>query len=127
MVAPSVYAAVRLAVGSGESVEDKPLDCGPSDRLGPERSRLVHYAGDKVLVIKTLSGELRAVSGVCTHQGCSVRFVPAATGGEIACNCHESRFGLDGQNLGGPASVPLQEYRVQDLGGRLVLGPRMND
>jgi Rieske Fe-S protein len=58
---------------------------------------------------------------VCTHMGCSVRFELSWAEGHLACNCHESRFNLRGENLNGPASRPLAQYRIEDVSGRLML------
>ena len=52
----------------------------------------------------------RALSSVCTHLGCVTRYRPDE--GIIACPCHGSRFGLDGEVLGGPAPRPLRCLQV---------------
>jgi Rieske Fe-S protein len=62
--------------------------------------------------VRALNSELVALSAVCTHSGCSVRFRQNQGNGELVCNCHESVFGLDGENLTGPAPLPLKAYKV---------------
>src|SRR5438067_5281907 len=51
---------------------------------------------------------LAALSAVCTHLGCTV--LPSA--GALQCPCHDSRFGLTGNVLQGPATDGLIGYTV---------------
>jgi Rieske Fe-S protein len=87
-------------VGSAESLEEGTF-------------RIVQYGPDKVIVVRALNSELVALSQVCTHWHCSVRFRQNQGNGELVCNCHESVFGLDGENLTGPVPLPLKAYKVE--------------
>ena len=55
-------------------------------------------------------GRVHAVSGRCTHLGCTVRFNDAERSWD--CPCHGSRFGIDGSVLAGPAVAPLEHRDV---------------
>ena len=44
--------------------------------------------------IERVGGHLRAVSGICTHQGC--RLALAADPARFVCPCHGAQFALDG-------------------------------
>ena len=44
--------------------------------------------------VERTAGRLRAVSGICTHQGCALAFDRPA--GELVCPCHATAFALDG-------------------------------
>ena len=70
----------------------------------------VQAGGHKILLARLQSGEVAAVTWVCTHSGCTVCFEEGAQ--EFACPCHGSRFTADGRVAQGPASRPLQEYPV---------------
>jgi menaquinol-cytochrome c reductase iron-sulfur subunit len=67
-----------------------------------------------------------AVSGICSHLGCTVKFAPfeqtqqlTVRGiefeslGEFHCPCHGSKFHGDGTNYSGPAPRPLQWHHVE--------------
>lgn len=52
-----------------------------------------------------------AMSNVCTHLGCRVRWI--AERGEFFCPCHNGVFDKDGKVLGGPPPRPLDRYTVK--------------
>ena len=62
-----------------------------------------------VFVMRFQDG-FRALSAVCTHLGCITRYRPDER--IIACPCHGSRFGLDGEVLAGPAPRPLPWFEM---------------
>jgi cytochrome b6-f complex iron-sulfur subunit len=62
-----------------------------------------------VFVMRLQDG-FRAMSSVCTHLGCITRYRPDER--IIACPCHGSRFGLDGDVLAGPAPRPLPWFEM---------------
>ena len=49
-----------------------------------------------------------ALSGRCTHLGCSLRLQPEG----FDCPCHGARFDLQGRPVSGPAPRALTGYRV---------------
>jgi cytochrome b6-f complex iron-sulfur subunit len=63
-------------------------------------------------------GRLRAVSGICTHQGC--RLVLAESAAELDCPCHGAVFALDGAVIRHRLSTPLTALptiEVRESGG----------
>jgi Rieske Fe-S protein len=71
------------------------------------------------LLFKTKTGEIRALSALCTHNQCTVVWDEANQ--KINCPCHGSIFDLSGNPEKGPAEVPLENYAVQIKGGDAVL------
>jgi Rieske Fe-S protein len=76
------------------------------------------FQAEQVVITQPSPGEFRAYSAVCTHQGCIVNDV---VGGTINCNCHGSKFGLDGSVTQGPASAPLPAVAVKVTGDQISL------
>jgi len=76
-------------------------------------------AADKILVVHSGDGDLRAVSSVCTHKGCDVVYDEDL--GRLNCPCHASEYRLDGSNIKGPAKRPLKSYNVTVRGGHIVI------
>ena len=67
-----------------------------------------------------------AISGICTHLGCTVKFSPFGSPreetvrgytfralGEFHCPCHGSKFRGEGTNFAGPAPRPLTSYLLE--------------
>jgi len=75
-------------------------------------------AGAVTGFIERTGGRLRAVSGICTHQGC--RLSLTAHPARLACPCHGATFALDGAVLTHrfPISLPaLPRLEVREAGG----------
>jgi Rieske Fe-S protein len=83
-------------------------------QLLPGTSLLFRYPTDQdpCILIKTVSGELRAYSQVCTHLSCAVRF--EAEGNTLACPCHRGFFAVeDGRPTGGPPTRSLPRVSLE--------------
>ena len=85
----------RLTTSYTDSVDD----------VAAGEGAIVRADGAKVAVHRDDSGNLHAVSAICTHLGCVVAFNNAEKSWD--CPCHGSRFGTDGTVLQGPATAPL--------------------
>jgi Rieske Fe-S protein len=61
-----------------------------------------------------------ALIAVCTHLGCTPIWHPDEQ--RIKCPCHGSNFLVDGQNVAGPAPVPLRRAAIElDLTGNIMV------
>lgn len=58
-----------------------------------------------------------ALSAVCTHQGCPVRY----DGSGFRCPCHGATYDASGQVTGGPAPQPLAPIPVRVSGSDVVV------
>lgn len=67
---------------------------------------------DARIALVSEGDEVRALSLVCTHLGCSVIVTPDG----LSCPCHGSLFDRKGRVLRGPADRPLREYGVRRMG-----------
>jgi Rieske Fe-S protein len=77
------------------------------------------FADKDVVVTQPTSGDFKAFSATCTHQGCKVNKV---VDGTIACPCHGSKFAIaDGSVKAGPAKKPLPAKSVSVDGDSIVL------
>jgi len=85
-----------------------------------EKFAIVPVGTRRVLVLEDSDGELHALDARCTHEGCTVRYVPGEA--LIACACHNARFDLTGRVLAGPPPRPLPMHFVQrDAEGGIVV------
>jgi cytochrome b6-f complex iron-sulfur subunit len=64
----------------------------------------------RVLVVNTGNNNFSALTSVCTHSGCDRNW---AFGNNVfTCTCHNSRFGINGNVLSGPASSDLRRFQT---------------
>ena len=78
--------------------------------LGGGEGKLLRLDGDLVAAYRDEGGAIHAVSPVCTHLGCIVRFNAAERSWD--CPCHGSRYDVDGAVLQGPTTRPLAPKAV---------------
>jgi nitrite reductase/ring-hydroxylating ferredoxin subunit len=77
------------------------------------------FEAQKVVVTQPSSGQFKAFSAVCPHQGCLVNDV---SGGTINCPCHGSKFSVtDGSVKNGPATSGLAAANVSVDGTSIKL------
>ncbi|MFF0557145.1 Rieske (2Fe-2S) protein [Streptomyces sp. NPDC004266] len=77
------------------------------------------FPKEKVVVTQPSTGEFKAFSAICTHQGCTVNKVADGT---IDCPCHGSRFRVaDGSVAAGPAPRPLPAEQIIVSGETITL------
>ncbi len=94
----------------------------PAERLKPGQGVQVVHKGKPTLIIRDREGELHALTAVCTHLGCLVKWNEDAE--RIECPCHDATFALDGTVLGGPAPKPLPKVPVGVKEGMIQLGEK---
>jgi len=75
--------------------------------IAPGEGAVVRRGGKPLAVSRDGDGEIRAVSAVCTHMDCLVRWNDGESSWD--CPCHGSRFSPDGEVLNGPAVEDLPE------------------
>jgi menaquinol-cytochrome c reductase iron-sulfur subunit len=67
-----------------------------------------------VYVTKDVQGQLRVLTAICPHLGCTVPWNKEKK--EFMCPCHGARFAADGTRVGGPSlrGMDTLETSIQD-------------
>ena len=84
----------------------------------PDGTARPFTAGAVTGYIERAGGKLRAVSGICTHQGC--RLALTARPARLVCPCHGATFALDGAVLSHKFPNPiaaLPQIEVREANG----------
>jgi glycine/D-amino acid oxidase-like deaminating enzyme/nitrite reductase/ring-hydroxylating ferredoxin subunit len=89
----------------------RPPDVRSVDEIAPGAGAIACIGGERLAVYRDDAGALQALSPICTHLGCHVKFNPSEKTWD--CPCHGSRFATDGSVIDGPALSPLKR---RDLG-----------
>lgn len=72
-----------------------------------------------VYILSTDGRTYIAMSNVCTHLGCRVRWI--ADQEEFFCPCHNGVFDISGNVLSGPPPRPLDRYDVKVENAQLYI------
>jgi cytochrome b6-f complex iron-sulfur subunit len=107
------FPVLRYLKPLGAQTQNGPIKLNDEERakLEKERAVIVRAGAARVLVLEDSEQKLRAMSAKCTHEGCTVQYVPGES--VIWCACHNGRFDLDGRVLAGPPPRPLEKYVCQ--------------
>jgi Rieske Fe-S protein len=82
-----------------------------ASKLEQNKFVIVPVSGQRVIVLQA-ADQLHAFSAKCTHEGCTVTFLPGQS--VIWCPCHDGRFDdVNGRVLSGPPPRPLTKYIAQ--------------
>jgi cytochrome b6-f complex iron-sulfur subunit len=91
----------------------------PEGDVPPGKAVLITFKGSPAFVINT-GTEYVALSAVCTHLGCIVKWQEGE--GILFCPCHAGKFDTNGNVLGGPPPKPLEKYPVRVAAGKIIVG-----
>ncbi len=70
----------------------------------------------KILFARISTTEIIALSAVCTHEGCTVKYKSKEN--DITCWCHGAKYDLKGNVVKGPAKNNLTFYPVTIKDGK---------
>jgi cytochrome b6-f complex iron-sulfur subunit len=103
LASPAEMAANETAVSEVtlDKAQALPLGSAMIFKFGSSPAMLIHGADDSWV----------ALSAVCTHLGCTVKFEPELN--RIHCPCHGGVYDPHtGKNISGPPPKPLKAYKV---------------
>jgi cytochrome b6-f complex iron-sulfur subunit len=84
------------------------------------QARQIMYKGEPGLVIHKNEGDFIALSAVCTHLGCIVKWHPDHY--EIRCPCHAGVFDVNGNVISGPPPKPLPRFPLTVERDKIIVG-----
>ena len=90
-----------------------------ASELLPNSARIVPFGGKPVLVFRTPSGDVKALTATCTHLACTVQYRSERS--DIWCACHNGAYNAQGVNVSGPPPRPLTALNVFVRGEKIVL------
>jgi cytochrome b6-f complex iron-sulfur subunit len=95
---------------------------GRVGELKPNSGRIFRFGNHPGLLIRTATGEYRAMSATCTHLSCTVQYRDDLR--QVWCACHNGKYDLNGRNISGPPPRPLEGFEVQVRGEEIFVRRR---
>jgi cytochrome b6-f complex iron-sulfur subunit len=112
-----IYAFYRfLAPGAGGGA---PVEI-PLNEISSGGTAYFQYGGAPGILLRGEDGTLRALSLVCTHLACTVIWNGEKR--EFHCPCHDGYFDGEGRVLSGPPPAPLDRWKVEVQGNKVIIG-----
>ncbi|MFO0938269.1 MAG: Rieske (2Fe-2S) protein [Gemmataceae bacterium] len=91
-----------------------------ADELPPGSAMIFKFGAKPALLIHQKDGSWSALSAVCTHLACTVRY--EASENRIFCACHGGVYDpKTGGNVSGPPPRPLDQYKVTLVPGSVTV------
>jgi cytochrome b6-f complex iron-sulfur subunit len=113
LLASAVYPILRFLTPLKKTEANGPvlLTRDEVDKLERDRFVIVPVGNARVMVVEDSKNQLHALSAKCTHEGCTVQYVPREA--VIWCACHNGHFALSGRVISGPPPRPLAVFAVK--------------
>lgn len=122
-IAAFLYPVVRFVLPTkSHSVTQDSVVAAKAGELPPNSAKVFRFGTAPAVLVNTPEGTLVALSAVCTHLTCTVRFDGET--GTLFCPCHNGRFDLGGNVLSGPPPRPLETYAVVVSGADVIVSRR---
>ena len=119
-----LYPIVRYLVPPKQrEVEVSNVSGGKLKDMENDSYKIVRFGNKPVILIKTDTGELKALSAQCTHLDCTVQYKKSE--GVIWCACHNGKYDLTGRNISGPPPRPLDPYLVKLKGDEIIISKKV--
>jgi cytochrome b6-f complex iron-sulfur subunit len=116
LVGGQLWLLLKLLLTPQGPGRDGAVAVGPVERF-PVGS-VTHFWKERFLLVHQPTGFI-ALSHQCTHQKCSVDYLPER--GVIFCPCHGAQFDTTGAVLDGPAPRPLDRFVTRIHAGQVVV------
>jgi Rieske Fe-S protein len=122
-IAAFLYPVVRyLLPPKRPIVSQDNVVAAKAGELAPNSAKVFRFGTAPAILVNTPEGKLVALTAVCTHLACTVRF--EAETETLFCPCHNGRFDLGGNVLSGPPPKPLETFAVTVSGSDIVVSRR---
>ena len=110
---------VRFITPIKREMERKIFTVGLEELPLNATKRFKDLQGRDLMLVRTGEREVKAISTVCTHLGCTVFWQKDRQ--EFFCPCHNGRFDKNGVVLEGPPPAPLDLYPVEIEGDNVFV------
>lgn len=118
-----VYPVLRYLVPPKASdLGSDSVIAGRVGELKPNSGKIFRFGSRPGILVRTASGEYRAMSATCTHLSCTVQYRDDMQ--HVWCACHNGHYDLNGRNIAGPPPRPLELFEVQVRGDEIFVRRR---
>jgi len=99
-----LYPVVKFLIPPTKTSIDPNILSIPLAQIPCGKSMITKYKGHPIIIVNK-GNEIHALSAICTHLGCIVKW--DAKNEELFCPCHMAKYDINGNVKSGPAPKPL--------------------
>ncbi|NTV25659.1 MAG: Rieske 2Fe-2S domain-containing protein [Chlorobiaceae bacterium] len=119
VAATTLYPVVKYIIPPVKEVKVvNELTVGKASEVPDGAYKIYQFNTDKVIVVNK-GGALTAVSAVCTHLGCLVRWEKDQD--LLFCPCHGAKYKQTGEIISGPQPLPLKQFKARIEGDSIIV------
>jgi cytochrome b6-f complex iron-sulfur subunit len=113
-----LYPVVKFLIPPVQNTIDPNVLSIPLSEIPCGKSLITKYKGHPVIVINR-EGTFHALSAVCTHLGCIVKWDQSKE--ELFCPCHMAKYDLNGNVKTGPAPKGLFALKTTKVNDQIIV------
>ena len=98
---------------------ERQMNAGKLSTLAVGDARLVRHADEPMFVVRLADTQVMAVSAVCTHMRCVLKW--KREDGTFQCPCHDGAFDRAGNVLSGPPKKALRQYTAEIRADEIIV------
>ncbi len=117
--AAALGAAFLKAPAPERRPEEGLVRCGSLSSLSVSDARFVPHGTSPLFVVRTSPTEVAAVSAVCTHLRCIIKWSQDTR--RFVCPCHAGAFDANGNVLFGPPKKALRQLPAEVRADEIVV------
>lgn len=117
--AGAVAAAFLKAPTNEMCPGERLLRAGTLSSLAVGEARMVRHGVEPVFVIRTAEAQVLAISAICTHMRCVLKWRRDSS--TFQCPCHDGAFDKTGNVLSGPPKKPLTQYPIEIRADEIIV------
>jgi len=115
----AMAASFLKAPSSEKRAGERQVNCGKLSSLPVGEARMVRHAEEPMFVVRLAETEILAVSAICTHMRCVLKW--KRDDSTFQCPCHDGAFDKAGNVLSGPPKKPLKQYPTEIRADEIVV------
>jgi len=113
-----LYPVIKFLIPPPQNSIDPNILSIPISQIPCGKSHVTKYKGHPIIIINR-DGNLHALSAICTHLGCIVKWDKNKE--ELFCPCHMAKYDLNGNVKSGPAPKSLFALKTNIINDQVII------
>ena len=112
------YPIIKFLIPPSKTFIDPNILTIPIAQIPQGKSLITKFKGRPIIIVNR-GNEINALSAVCTHLGCIVKWDPDKE--ELFCPCHMAKYDTNGNVKSGPAPKPLFTLKANLINEQIIV------